>query len=56
VLGDLPYVGEANTPQPVDGVGEILLYDDIRRRVYLPDANAEEPNALRIIMFDLEME
>jgi len=34
---DLPYVGDAITPQQMDCAGELLLYDDTMRRIYLPD-------------------
>jgi len=56
MLEDLPYVGEANTPQLVDGAGELLLYDDTMSHVYLPDAQAEERSALRLLRFNLKME
>jgi hypothetical protein len=53
---DLPYVGDAITPQQMDCAGELLLYDDTMRRIYLPDTKAEGRKALRLFMFDLKME
>ena len=47
---------EANTPQPQDVVGEYSLYDEYMTRVYIADAKPEERTALRILLFDLQME
>jgi hypothetical protein len=52
----LPQVAEANTPQPVDMIGEPLLYDASMTRVYLADAQPDERSSLRLLLLDLKME
>ena len=49
-------MGEANTPQLADAVGELLLYHVNMTRVYLADAQPEERSALRLLLLDLNME
>lgn len=52
----LPQVGETNTPQPQDAVGEYWLYDEYMTRVYIANALPEERSALRLMLLDLNME
>jgi DNA-binding NarL/FixJ family response regulator len=49
-------VGDINTPQLADMVGDYSLYDGSMPRVYLADARSEERNALRLMLLDLNME
>ena len=51
----VPYVEEANTPQPMDMAGEFLLYNDSRTLVYLADSQPDERSALRLLLLDLEL-
>lgn len=49
-------MGDTQTPQSQDVIGEFVSYDNSMTRVYIADAKSEERSALRLLILDLKME